>query len=140
MDLVGVNVGRRGMWSYIFLGISKLGVMKPQRAMEFYGIFLLVCSLCFCVPSRLTWVDSCSYLVYVSSRAFRVSFSHIICEKVLQGYHTLVNGSQGWSPASPIGMHVKVRANRKYFFNWVSQISPQPSKSKGKKKAQGQGR
>lgn len=93
MDLVAVNVGRRGTRSYIFLGISKLGVMKIQRAIEFCGI-LFVCSLCFCVPSGLTWAASCRYLAYISSRAFRVNLSHSMCEKVLQG----VSRAGEWQP------------------------------------------
>lgn len=53
----------------------------------------------------------------------------------------LVNGSQGWKlwlspssrdPALLVGMHGKVRTKRKYSFNWVSQISPQPLRSKAK--------
>lgn len=98
-------------------------------------VCLFVCSLCFCVPSGLTWADSCCYLACISSHAFRVNLSHSMCEKALQGYHAPVNGSQGWNLSTPEGIHVKVRAKRKYSFNWASQISPQPSKSKGKEKS-----
>lgn len=59
MDRVAVNVGRRGTRSYIFLGISKLGVMKIQRAIEFCGIlFVCLFALFLCA----LWVNMGSQL------------------------------------------------------------------------------